>query len=87
MTGLMHEREFSRKTFLKGGGALVVGFSLAGAALASNCASRVDMPVRSGPDPDRFVDRGFIPTTPCRDHGNQAGDGTVTDPGTSAIGC
>ena len=32
MTGLMHEKEFSRKTFLKGGGALIVGFSLLGAA-------------------------------------------------------
>jgi hypothetical protein len=32
MTGLLHEKEFSRKTFVKGGGALVVGFSLAGAA-------------------------------------------------------
>jgi nicotinate dehydrogenase subunit B len=27
MTGLLHEQEFSRKAFLKGGGALVVGFS------------------------------------------------------------
>ena len=27
MTGFMHEKEFSRKSFLKGGGALVVGFS------------------------------------------------------------
>jgi len=32
MTGLLHERDFSRRAFLKGGGALVVGFSLAGAA-------------------------------------------------------
>jgi CO/xanthine dehydrogenase Mo-binding subunit len=31
MTGLLHEKEFSRKSFIKGGGALVVGFSLAGA--------------------------------------------------------
>src|SRR6185437_6564541 len=30
MTGLMHEKEFSRKGFLKGGGALVVGFSALG---------------------------------------------------------
>ena len=28
MTGLLHEREFSRKTFVKGGGALIVGFSV-----------------------------------------------------------
>ena len=25
MTGLMHEKEFSRKAFVKGGGALIVG--------------------------------------------------------------
>ncbi len=34
MTGLLHEKDFSRKTFLKGGGALIVGFSMAGSALA-----------------------------------------------------
>src|SRR5579884_1818803 len=33
MTGLIHERDFSRRTFLKGGGALVVGFSLLGSSL------------------------------------------------------
>ena len=32
MTGFMHEKEFSRKTFVKGGGALVVGFSALGTA-------------------------------------------------------
>ena len=32
MTGLMHEKEFSRKSFLKGGGSLVVGFSALGTA-------------------------------------------------------
>ena len=30
MTGFLHERDFSRKSFLKGGGALVVGFSFVG---------------------------------------------------------
>jgi CO/xanthine dehydrogenase Mo-binding subunit len=39
MTGLIPEKEFSRKTLLKGGGALVVGFSLGGAALAAGKAS------------------------------------------------
>ena len=34
LTTTLHEKEFSRKSFLKGGGALIVGFSLAGAALA-----------------------------------------------------
>ena len=32
MTGFLHEREFSRQSFLKGGGALIVGVSIAGAA-------------------------------------------------------
>src|SRR4051812_43971676 len=32
MTGFMHEREFSRKTFVKGGGAMIVSLSLAGTA-------------------------------------------------------
>jgi nicotinate dehydrogenase subunit B len=39
MTGFMHEKEFSRKSFLKGGGALVVGFSLAGSRLADRAAA------------------------------------------------
>ncbi len=34
MTALAHETQFSRRSFLKGGGALVVGFSLLGAGLA-----------------------------------------------------
>jgi nicotinate dehydrogenase subunit B len=34
MTGLLHEKEFSRKSFLKRGGALIIGFSVAGAGLA-----------------------------------------------------
>ena len=32
MTGLLHEKEFSRKAFVKGGGALIVSFGLAGSA-------------------------------------------------------
>ena len=39
MTGLLHEKEFSRSSFLKGGGALVVGFSLAGGAFAGKAAA------------------------------------------------
>jgi nicotinate dehydrogenase subunit B len=39
MTGFLHERELSRKSFLKGGGALVVGFSLAGAGLAGKATA------------------------------------------------
>ncbi len=39
MTGLMHEREFSRKTFLKGGGAMIVGFSMFGAGTAGKATA------------------------------------------------
>jgi nicotinate dehydrogenase subunit B len=38
MTGFMHEREFSRRSFVKGGGALIVGFS----ALAATAKAAVD---------------------------------------------
>ena len=38
MTGFLHEKEFSRKSFVKGGGAMVVGFSLAGAGLGARVA-------------------------------------------------
>ena len=39
MTGLLHEKEFSRTSFLKGGGALIVGFSFLGAGLAGKASA------------------------------------------------
>ncbi len=39
MTGFMHEKEFSRKSFVKGGGALVIGFSALGAGTAGKAAA------------------------------------------------
>src|SRR5262245_53361908 len=42
MTGFLHERDFSRKSFLKGGGALIVGFSVAGAALGGRASGAAD---------------------------------------------
>ena len=39
MTGFLHENQFSRKSFVKGGGALIVGFTVvAGAGLGSRSA-------------------------------------------------
>ena len=38
MTELL-SKEFSRRSFLKGGGAMVVGFSIAGAGLAAKAAA------------------------------------------------
>ena len=67
MTGFMHEQEFSRKTFLKGGGALVVGFSFAGAALAGKAsAAGIDPFASTGPgrpDAGRLVGSRSTPTT------------------------
>ena len=39
MTGFMHEKEFSRKSFLRGTGAVVVGASVAGAGLAGKASA------------------------------------------------
>ena len=39
MTGLLHEKEFSRKGFVKAGGALIVGFSLLGATGKASAAT------------------------------------------------
>ena len=50
MTGFLHENEFSRTTFLKGGGALIVGFSLAGAGLGADAASAQYEPDKSQVD-------------------------------------
>jgi len=36
MTGFLHEKEFSRKSFLKGTGAVIVGLSTAGPSMAAN---------------------------------------------------
>ena len=52
MTGFLHEKEFSRKTFLKGGGALVVALSSAGVAdAAGSAAGSVRGSTAGPPDP------------------------------------
>ena len=58
MTGLLHERELSRRTFLKGGGALILGFSMLGSALAGK-ASAVGSPYASNPI-DQFAIDAWI---------------------------
>ena len=68
MTGLLHEKEFSRKSFLKGGGALIVGFSLAGAGLAGKAQAAADSPFASnGPFDQSQVDSWI--DDPRRQHG------------------
>jgi nicotinate dehydrogenase subunit B len=51
MTGLLHEKEFSRKNFLKGSGAVVVGASVVGAGLAGK-ASAAARPTLAGYNAD-----------------------------------
>src|SRR3954449_1887804 len=59
MTGFMHEREFSRKTFVKGGGALIVGLSVAGTA-GKAVAAGVDPFASPGPADPNAVDSVLI---------------------------
>src|SRR5215831_11127433 len=63
MTGLLHEREFSRTSFLKGGGAMIVGFSFLGAGLGAKAAKAAagDDPFASnGPYDQTAVDSWLI---------------------------
>src|SRR6478609_1897619 len=55
MTGFMHEKEFSRKTFVKGGGALIVGLSFASAAGKASAAG-IDAFASPGPADPNAVD-------------------------------
>src|SRR4029077_12141257 len=52
MTGFLHEKEFSRKNFVKGGGALIVGFSLAAAGLTGKASAAGGDPFASNGSPD-----------------------------------
>src|SRR5262249_51743511 len=48
VTGFMHEKEFSRKSFIKGGGALIVGVSVAGALSSGAGAANFTPPTSAG---------------------------------------
>jgi CO/xanthine dehydrogenase Mo-binding subunit len=50
MTGFLHEKEFSRKRFLKGGGALIVGFSVLGSSFAGKASAADDPYASNGVD-------------------------------------
>jgi CO/xanthine dehydrogenase Mo-binding subunit len=50
MTGLIPEKQFGRRSFVKGGGALVVGFSVFGSALAGKASAAA--PTSAGYLPD-----------------------------------
>ena len=85
MTGFMHEKEFSRKTFVKGGGALIVGFSVAGTGLLPATAKAAG-DVVGPPDPTQ-VDSWIQvhPDNTVSVNMGKVGNGTGTDTGTAAI--
>jgi nicotinate dehydrogenase subunit B len=56
MTGLILEKEFSRHSFLKGGGALIIGFSVVGASFAGKARAATDPFESSGPFDNSQVD-------------------------------
>jgi nicotinate dehydrogenase subunit B len=60
MTGLLHEKELSRKSFVKAGGALVVGFSLAGVASKAQAASGSLSPYGSNPIDPTQIDSWIV---------------------------
>jgi len=61
MTGLLHEKEFSRTQFLKGGGAMIVGFSLLGAAASATARAADPHPFTSfGPADSNALDSWLV---------------------------
>src|SRR5439155_7955053 len=80
MTGLLHEKEFSRKNFLKGSGALVVGASVAGAGLAGK-ASAAPGPAGYLPDTtklDTWITIGADNTVTLKMSQIETGNGITT---------
>ena len=59
MTGLIHERELSRKSFLKGAGALIVGLGLAGTGGRAQAAG-IDPFASPGPGDPNSVDSFLV---------------------------
>jgi CO/xanthine dehydrogenase Mo-binding subunit len=60
MTGLIPEKEFSRKTLLKGGGALIVGFSALGATAGKASAANAAVPFSKRTPADFLPDQTQI---------------------------
>ncbi len=80
MTGFMHEKEFSRKTFIKGG-ALVVGFSLAGSSLTGKALAAAPTAAGYLPDPnqvDSWLTIGADNTATLNTSQIETGNGIMT---------
>jgi nicotinate dehydrogenase subunit B len=88
MAGFLHDREFSRKTFLKGGGALIVGFSAFGSAMNGRAqAAAADAVSIPGPPDPTLVDSWIAvhPDNTVSVFMGKVPNGTATDTGTSVI--
>src|SRR5215471_16980458 len=81
MTGFLHEKQFSRRSFVKGGGALVVGFSLAGSAFAGKASAVTPSPAGYLPDinqVDSWITIGADNTVTLKTSQIEVGNGITT---------
>ncbi|HEX4520142.1 MAG TPA: molybdopterin cofactor-binding domain-containing protein [Gaiellaceae bacterium] len=87
MTGLVQERAFSRRSFLKSGGALVVGFSVAGSLAAGKAGAATGAGIAAGPPNPAQIDTWIVvhPDNTVSVNMGKVGNGTGTDTGTAAI--
>ena len=88
MTGLIPEKEFSRKSFMKHGGALMIGFSLVGTSLTAGKAQAVvGAPDIAGPPDPTQVDSWIAvhPDNTVSVFMGKVPNGTGTDTGTRII--
>src|SRR5579871_1750737 len=60
MTGLLHERELSRLSFVKAGGGLVVGLSLLGGARVTRAEGAADPFSSAGPFNEAQLDTWLV---------------------------
>ena len=59
MTGFLHEKEFSRQSFVKGGGAMIVAFSMLGAATAAK-SEAAGQALSAGPPDQSQLDSWIV---------------------------
>jgi CO/xanthine dehydrogenase Mo-binding subunit len=81
MTGLLHEKELSRRSFVKGGGMLTVGFSLAGAGLGGKAHAAAPTAAGYNPDPnqvDSWLTIGVDNTATLNTSQIETGNGIMT---------
>ena len=88
MSDVLKEKEYSRRSFVKGSGMLVVGFSVAGAGLtAGKAAASTAGSILAGPPDPAQIDSWIVvhPDNTVSVNMGKVGNGTGTDTGTAAI--